>query len=400
MSRVPVPPPGLHLPGTSAPPLRGLLPDVARGLGADLPDLPGAGLPLTGVTRAVVLLVDGLGLEALRARIGHAPTLRRLIGEQPEGWLGTADAGYPSTTAASLTSFGTGLEPGRTGVLGYSVRDPRELPRPSGTPPLVNLVSWTAGEGVTAPDVRTWQPHPTVFERLEAQRIRTTSIGRARFAGSGLTIAALRGSRFVGCERLDTAVTAALEALRQPGLVYLYWGGLDHTAHRLGWSCTQWGEELGELDAALATLLRRAPVGTAVLVTADHGMVDVTERIDVASEPELRAGVALVAGEPRALHVHLTPGEGVEVAARRWTERLGELAWVLMGEEAVAGGLFGEVEERNRALIGDLVVATRGSAAIVDSRTQTPASLGLVGMHGSLTTAELAIPALLTRVER
>ena len=41
-----------------------------------------------------------------------------------------------------------------------------------------------------------------------------------------------------------------------------------------------------------------------------------------------------------------------------------------------------------------LVVAARGRVALVDPRTQSPGSLTLVGMHGSLTHEELAIPAL------
>ena len=45
-------------------------------------------------------------------------------------------------------------------------------------------------------------------------------------------------------------------------------------------------------------------------------------------------------------------------------------------------------------LIGDLVVAARGRAGVVDSRTQTPHSLRLKGMHGSLTPGEMLIPLL------
>lgn len=124
-------------------------------------------------------------------------------------------------------------------------------------------------------------------------------------------------------------------------------------------------------------------------------MVDVTERIDVADDAALRAEVALVAGEPRAMHLHLTPGADADSVARRWQDRLGDRAWVMVGGEAVAGGLFGVVSERTRCLIGDVVVAMRATSAVVDSRTQPPNSLRLVGMHGSLTPAERDIPALI-----
>ena len=43
-----------------------------------------------------------------------------------------------------------------------------------------------------------------------------------------------------------------------------------------------------------------------------------------------------------------------------------------------------------------LVVAMRGRATVVDSRTQTPGAVALVGVHGSLTSAEMLVPALMT----
>ncbi|GMA31455.1 alkaline phosphatase family protein [Litorihabitans aurantiacus] len=394
--RLPQPPADLRLPRTDRR-LAGVLPDVARAFGVtDVPDV-GAGLALDGVERVCVLLVDGLGDAALRARTGHAPTLRRLVADSEP-----VDAGYPTTTAASLASFGTGLGPGRTGMLGYAVRDPRTS---LDAPGLVNLVSWTAqrvvgggpgpGPAAEPPDPRAWQPHPTVFERLVAAGHEVTSIGPTRFAGSGLTTAGLRGATYRGAESLDARVDATLAALRRPGVAYLYWGELDKVGHHEGWSSPAWAEELGELDHALTRLLRRLPRGTAVVVTADHGMVDVTGRTDVAAVPALARDVALVAGEPRACHVHLEAGADGDAAAARWRDVLGEDAWVLQRGEALGLGLFGDVEDARLPMIGDLVVAARGTHAVVDSRTQSAASIALVGMHGSLTPAELEVPAIL-----
>lgn len=366
------------------PRLAGVLPDVARSLGLGLQERPSAGLDLPPTSRVCVVLCDGLGLDALRARAGHAPTLRARLGQTSE-----LVAGYPSTTAASLGSFGTGLLPGQTGLLGYTVRDIRSADG------LVNLVSWTSGS-LTPPDPQAWQPHRTVFEELVGAGIAVTSIGPARFAGSGLTQAALRGGRYVGAESLQDRVDATVAALRTPGLAYLYWGEVDKVGHHLGWMSQPWAEELAQFDYELGRLLRRLPRGTTLVLTADHGMVDVDRLVDLSAHEGLTRDVALVAGEPRASHIHLVPqavGRTDEVASR-WREILGDDAWVLTRDEALGRGLFGPVDDRNRDLIGDLVVAARGSVALVDPRTQSPGSLTLVGMHGSLTHEELAIPAL------
>ena len=335
------------------------------------------GLP--SAERVCVVLVDGLGAELVRERAGHAPFLRRRL---PDTRVLTS--GFPSTTATSLASFGTGRPPGRTGLLGYTMRNPV-------TGGLANLVSWTGIDPAPA-----WQREPALLGLAAAAGRAVTSVGPARFAGSGLTLAVLGGGRYVGAETLDARVDAALRALTDPGLVYLYWGDVDKVGHHHGWRSAEWGDALAELDAGLARLARRMPAGTVLLVTADHGQVDVDHErlVDVATTPALADGVALVAGEPRATYVHLTEEARAELplVADRWRTVLGDGALVVTGEDAVAAGWFGEVAPHVRPLVGDLVVAARGVAGVVDSRTQTPASLQLRGMHGSLTPGEMLIP--------
>jgi phage gp37-like protein len=211
-----------------------------------------------------------------------------------------------------------------------------------------------------------------------------------------MTEAALRGGGYRAAEKLADRVDAALRLLREPGLVYLYWGDVDKTGHHEGCGSWQWGDQVEALDGELSRLARSAPRGATLHVTADHGMVDVDRslRWDVASTPALRQDVALVAGEPRALHLHLDPDADPAAVAARWQDVLAGAAAVLVGDDAVAAGLFGPVSAHVRPLIGDVVVAMAGRATVVDSRTQTPASLELVGVHGSLTPAELRVPLL------
>jgi len=136
------------------------------------------------------------------------------------------------------------------------------------------------------------------------------------------------------------------------------------------------------------------PQGTVLHITADHGMVDVAphDRIDVDEIPELRAGVALLGGEPRARHVYAETGAAPDVLAA-WREVLGARAWVASREEAVSAGWFGEVAEQMADRIGDVVAAPAGPWAMVATRTE-PRESALIGMHGSLTTADQLVPQL------
>ena len=155
----------------------------------------------------------------------------------------------------------------------------------------------------------------------------------------------------------------------------------------------EWGDEVEAIDAELARLVRSVPSDTAVYITADHGMVDAPHalRIDLAHDAELAAGVRHVGGEPRALQLYCEDGAAADVAAT-WAERVGERAWLRTRDEAVREGWFGPVTETNSPRIGDLVVAMRDNFAIVDSRRARPQLLALVGLHGSLTEDESAVP--------
>ncbi|MPV38983.1 phosphodiesterase [Georgenia subflava] len=348
-----------------------------------------AELGLPTAPKVCVVLVDGLGMRMLTERGGHAPFLRSHLPDAV-----TLRSTFPSTTATAVTAVGTGELAGVTGMLGYSVRDP-------GHGGVLNLIRWE-GTGLTP---RAWQRRDTLFEQLARRRgagedlPEVVSVGPARFVGSGLTEAALRGMRTVSAESLADRVDVTAAQLRRPDVaaVYLYWGDVDHIGHKHGWGSWQWGEEVTAADGELARLARSLPRDTLLLVTADHGMVDVTTRTDVATTPALAQDVELVAGEPRASHVYTAPGTAADVALR-WQAELGETAWVVQRDELVASGLLGEVAPDRVATVGDVVAVMRGREAVVDSRTQPPASLEMVGMHGALTEDEMAVPLLRTVV--
>jgi hypothetical protein len=368
---------GLFPPRYDAGGLAAVLPSVAASLGLGRYAADG-GLPFPAARRAVVVLVDGLGYELVRRRGGHAPFLRSLLPAAHR-----LSAGFPSTTATSMGTFGTGLPPGAHGLLGYEVLVP-------GEDRLVNELSWENG-----PDPLAWQPEPTVFEVAEADGVEVTRVGPAFFEGSGLTRAAIRGGRFRAASTLSERVDASVAALRSArrSLVYLYWGDLDKVGHVHGCQSWEWGDELEAIDSELARLVALAPSDTSVFITGDHGMVDAPHalRIDLAHDPELAAGVRHVGGEPRALQLYCQEGAAEDVAAT-WRSRVGERAWIRTREESVLEGWFGPVAPANLPRIGDLVVAMRDNFAIVDSRRARPQLLALLGLHGSLTQDEAAVP--------
>ena len=368
------------LPAT--PRLDRVLPAVATSLG--VPGLTkGGDRPLRPARRAVVVLVDGLGAQLLARRGGHAPFLRQLL--QDADAARTIDCGFPSTTATSMGTFGTGTLAGAHGLVGYEAYDPD-------TDRVFNELSWEDG-----PAPRRWQPAPTVFEAAVEAGVGVTRIGPGFFDGSGLTEAALRGGSFVAVSSLAQRVDATLRAVRaQPrGLVYLYWGDIDKVGHVHGCDSHEWVAELESVDAELARLASSLPRDTALHITADHGMVDVPleARPDIATDADLDAGVRHVSGEPRCVQLHVRPGARDDVVDT-WRARLGEDALVVTTEEAIEAGWFGTVSASVRPRIGDVIAAMTGPVAVVDSRRHRPELRSLLGVHGSITADEVAVPWL------
>ena len=243
-----------------------------------------------------------------------------------------------------------------------------------------NELSWENG-----PDPFAWQPIPTVFQEVAPEGLEVTRIGPGFFDGSGLTNAALRGGRFKAASSLADRVSAAVEAVSSAprALVYLYWGDLDKVGHVHGPDSWEWVDELESVDRQLAQLAAAVPPGTAVHVTADHGMV----------EPELWRGLRHIAWEPRATQLHVERGATLSVA-ERWRNRLGESARVVTRDELVAGGWFGAVRPEVLPRIGDVFVIILDNGAVVDSERMRPELVRLRGFHGSVTDEERWVPLI------
>ena len=346
-------------------------------------------LGLPAASRVCVVVADGLGRNLLKQKSAHTPFLRSVIqagqGEVPV-WL---DSAFPSTTAAALASFGTGLPPGQHGMVGYDVLDPEQ-------DKVVNLLgNWDPGV-----DPLAWQPFPTVLERAAGQAAVTT-VSLPQFGDSPMTRAALRGGTFVPATTSHARTAAAAEALAAagPGLMYFYLNELDKAGHRYGCQSQEWEHQLEELDAVMKRLNASLPAGTSILLTADHGMLDVPEqqRIDFSADPQLVEGVRHTAGEPRMVHLYLEntadPGARDRLLAA-WRSRFGNRIWAFTRDDAIAAGLFGPVRPAVEGRIGDVMIAARDELALYDTRRVRPAAMEVVGQHGSLTKAEREVPLL------
>ncbi|MEN9619814.1 MAG: hypothetical protein RL499_7, partial [Actinomycetota bacterium] len=278
-----------------------------------------------------------------------------------------------------------GLSAGEHGLVGYSVLD-RERDRV-----VKQLSGWDDGMRPLE-----WQPHETAFERAAAHGVDAVVVAAERYRDTGFTDAVLRGARFVPAPTIAERIArgVALLAGSERRLVYIYVPELDMAGHEDGVASALYTRRLDELDSALAVLDASLPADVGVLLTADHGMLDVPphRRLVVEAGSGLWQGIRHVAGEPRCLHLALDDPELAETVRDRWLDAEGSRAWVVTRAEAIAAGWFGPVLPEVQSRIGDVLIAARAQVAYYDERTASARSLAMVGQHGSFSSDELRVP--------
>ncbi len=354
------------------------MPSIFAGLGlADAQDFAGYGESPTG--REILFLIDGFGADVLVKYGDHAPTLAAISSQQ------IITTSFPSTTSTSLATLTTGSMPGAHGMMGYTVRVPRSSGR------VLNSLKWD--ERV---DPEIWQPVPTLFQRGVAAGITVTHVAAKRYEDTGFTRAVFRGAHYRGANLTSDLISETVSALsKSPSFVYLYVNDLDSAGHSDGVGSDKWIAALANIDAMVATLLAKLPKGVRLWITADHGMINVGEKIVLGRDNSLLTNVETIAGEPRMRHLYLADSQSQSMSSdvvSRWNSELGNKVKVYSRESAIASGLFGaEITLDAAERIGDVIAVAQGEVVLLDpERADKEGSM--VGHHGGDSEIESSVP--------
>ncbi len=367
--------------------------------------------------RAVVLLViDGLGWVQLQRHASKAPLLA-------DNALQPLTTVAPSTTCAAMTAITTGATPAEHGLVGLTLSSPAGL---------LNTLRWTVIQTGTPPgtqpkdsdlkgsDLKSSSPKssskavdarrmlaPELFQPVEPfAGTRAAAVTRAKYAATGFTTAHLRGASYVGWTSHRQIVPLASELVEAgERLVFAYYDGLDRAAHLYGLGNRYLGV-LSGVDALVSTLVSELPSDVVVLVTADHGVLEVNQPLVQMSEA-VRRHMEYSSGEPRFRWLHAKPGQASDLfaAAQPYCEN----GLVRTRESVIADGWLGahmtpEVAGRlgDVALIAQepvvfgAVSASAPSGALPGSLSgvlpNSPQRPTLIGHHGALTAEEMLVP--------
>ena len=215
------------------------------------------------------------------------------------------------------------------------------------------------------------------------------------FRTTGFTGAHLRGGEFHGWQTTSVMVEHVRQAVAGGApFVYAYYPGVDEIAHAYGLDSPYFPAELRATDQLVGQVLDALPADATLVVTADHGQVQVGPEGWLSLAP-LHPMVETYAGDGRFRYLHARPGAAADLGAA--AEQLhGGDAWVFRREQLLDEGWLGpDPVSATYRRVGDVVLAARTGVGFVDPTL--PYEAQLIGAHGSITAAEMYVPLVAAR---
>ncbi len=312
----------------------------------------------------VLVLFDGLGI----AQLDHPEA-----GVFRSSLATSLEAPFPTTTPVSLSTVATALSPSRHGQVAHLTWYP-DLDL------VVNTLKWVtlAGDHVSY-DFAGLLPRPNLWERLRLAGIEPITVQPADFQTSPLTRSLYRGARFEGAWDAEDLVEATVTLAGTPGrLIFTYVPFVDVAGHVSGLGSDEFASAMKTAANIWHGIGSRLPPDAALLGTADHGLMEVSES-DKIMVRDPRFDTLRYAGDPRGVHLWGDRALMDELAGSVGGELVDPVSW--LGPDPTAKTLS-HMGER-------LLLAPRGKVILprgFDKRLHC--------YHGGLTAEEVDIPLL------
>lgn len=356
--------------------------DVGR-LSAVLPSaLASLGLGLTNhlrlprVQHSVVIFVDGLGFENVAAAGAHAKFLNRNLEK-------SIRCEFPSTTATSIAGFATGSRSNVHGLIGYTVFN-------RSTRTTMNLLTGWTSRG----EASRFKLEESLSETAE---VRFGVVGPAAYAESGFTELTMKGADYISAESIVDRFREVHKFQEgDSSFTYLYIPELDQLAHRLGVDSIEWLETLEEVDSQVQRFVESIPANVGVIVTADHGVLDVpsTNHFYLDDLPWFNSDVAITGGDPRCNFIYLNDSSRVLIVKDLLHEAVGNAAYVVEPKDLTESGWAIWPNATNSNSVPDLVLIWNALSVGYDRRTASKNSMKMIGQHGGIADRETRVPLI------
>lgn len=334
----------------------------------------------------LMVVVDGLGV-----------TLRDKY--PPGGFFDThfrseLRAVFPSTTACALTTLVTAAWPGEHGITGWWTHFP-EVGRTISTLRFIERFSGKPAQRLGL-RLRTLVPVSSIYP--EFMRATATfvpkSVNRGEFPSWSRGSAQAQPYR--DFEHLARRLRSYVAKLKEPGYLYLYTLNVDGSLHKQGSDGERVQQAISENDAMLSELRRTLPPSVRIVVTADHGLIDIPRTNITVLGDELPIAAHLdvpPSAEGTTPVFHVKPGHEEQFKSAFAEIGLSDRFALITPDEAEELRLYGpqRLSEPMRRHLGTYIGIARDPYVIEYVRGRSRPLLHLAS-HGGMRPAEMRTP--------
>jgi hypothetical protein len=130
-----------------------------------------------------------------------------------------------------------------------------------------------------------------------------------------------------------------------------------------------------------------------VIVTADHGVIDVPQSSHVYIDEHIDKQELLdVGGDTRALYLYLEDSTTVQRHLDTLQEAVGDSCYVITPKDLIEAGYWPQGFESDS--VPDILILAKKEVALYHRDFAKKKSLEMIGHHGSITQQELGIPLI------
>ncbi len=342
----------------------------------------------------ILLIIDGLGYNFLNEKGRDSFLFENLRGK--------ITSVFPTTTAAAMTTFYSGLAPQNHGVPAWFTYL-REIG-------MVSVILPFKTRGFRNFDYEKNKIKPSdifLFKSLfEHIKYDYYSIFPKAIKGSSYSNYVMEGSTQIGYRSLDDLLkkiqsTVLRKSEKKKKYILAYWPKFDAISHDRGIQSQAAIDHFRELDKKIETFsskLKNKDSKIRLIITADHGLIDTTPEntIWLKDHPELYETLAIpICGEPRAPFFYVRPSKiaDFENYIRNHLNHAGEL---IKGETLIKENYFGLFEPNKRLFdrTGDYILLMKDNYILRDTLIGETRH-ELVGNHGGLSKDEIYVPLII-----
>ncbi len=336
----------------------------------------------------VLIVIDGLGYNLL-SKHGTGTTLMNHL-------HGKMTSVFPTTTAAAITSYKTGLEPAEHGLVSWYIYL-KEL----GFIAVPLRFTVRGGKAINDELAKHMFDSKNVFDKVKARPfvvapdILVDSTYTASYSGRAKRIP------FNNLAGMARAIIKIVKHGSKRKYIYAYWHMLDSISHKRGPESRKTIAELKRVDAAFSLLIKKLEgTGTTVILSADHGQTTIppTRRILLNDYPDIMECLVVpLSGDAREAFAYVRAGreKKFETLMRK---HLGHACDVYKSEEFASQGYFGTGKSHKRFLdrIGDYVIISKDGYALIDELPGCKPKK-VIGYHSGMSEDEMYVPVIVAK---